>query len=277
MNTMAGAATREQFDRMHPGLLEVVERAIAPYRPILPTSALVHFHRVAVFLVETHPAASRWFAELHPVARTREERDLPITTAFRAEYMDVIRELAGLPPPAGAPEEDEAAVLLHEAEAGLCFLVEARFPEQTTRDGCGAALDRFLALTFSALFAGLAGAIFRRAKEPPENKEVGRVVGHFLRTFTLMMRFDPRERDARTLDWYFVRRLSVAQIAEHTGNHEGAEKESVLAFLEVLGAFVVDHGPRLAADVEDATREYREANPWAVTLLGRGPPRGPAS
>lgn len=271
MEAAVGATRRKRFDPTDPRLLECIERATAPYRPVLPTRALLHFHRVATFLVETHPAASRWFAVLHPGPRTRTERDRTISQAFRAEHMDRILEFVGFPPPSRAPEEEEdATVLLHEAEAGLRFLVEARFPLDTPPDACGPALDRFLALTFASLFAGLVGALFRRQKATPRSEEVGRVAGYFIRSVALIQRFDPRGRDARTFDWYFVRRCSIAQITRHTKGEAGAEQEIVACFLEKLGAFVRDEGPRLEADIGlDPARLSPDAKPWALTLLRR--------
>jgi hypothetical protein len=273
---MDAAPALPAFDPSDPLLGDAVERRIARYRPLLHRRALRHFQRVAFFLLETHPAASQWHATLLAARAAAGGDGQPAPRELSPEALAaVLSELGVLPRPKDvAAVEDGAEVLLHEAETGVRFLVEAPFPEATTPEAAQAALDRFLGLTFASLFGGLLSAIFHRGQHGGMD---GPLAAHFLGPVLLFRRLDLQGRDARTFTGYFLERRSAQVMARHSGGDLAREREVVFRFLEMLDAFVAAEGPALVREVEvDPARVTRASKPWVMSLLQKelGTPPG---
>jgi hypothetical protein len=258
------------------GLDAWVEPGLARYRPILPDHALGHFRRVATFLLETHPAASRWIVQLRNAGGTgAAPTDKPVAR-------DVISSLAavmGLRPPAIAEVEDRAEVVVHGAEAGLGFLVEASFPACATPEELRLALGRFVDHALASLFAGLIGCLINLHEKNPESDEHARVLSHFVWAFALFRRFDLPGRHPQTFDWYFGRPIPgrSATVAKHLKRPIAEEKAEVFRFLDELAAFVAREAPRMEREVKtDSAELTRHSRPWAMTLMSHEllpPPR----
>ena len=242
----------------------LVERGLGRYRPVTPANAVRHFRQVATFLLETHPAAFRWLDGL------QESEPFPEAGAANVSD-DALRALAaalGLRPRSIAEIEDLTEVVLHQAESGLRFLVDASFPLIETRDERRRALDRFVDRALTSLFAGLLAAIFRAFEADPKGHETGRITAHFIWTVVLFRRFELRGRDARTFDAYFMHTASARKIAMQLGTSVGEEQEQVLRFLDRFGAFVGEEAPRVEREVKlDPLELTQRSKPWALALL----------
>jgi hypothetical protein len=242
-----------------------IDPRLARYRAILPVHAIAHFHHVAAFLLETHSGANRWLAAIpragHEASRRYSDRP------FSNEMLGALAAELGLRPPAMADAEDRADVVLHEAEAGLRCLIDANLSQRMGDAPAASAVDRFLDLVFASLFAGLMGALHRRAAKEPTGEGVGLLGAHFVWALALFRRFELRERHATTFVRYFVRAEAVRSAAKRSAKAVAAEEEHVFQLLEELATFVAAEGPRLEEIKADPAELTRRSAPWAQALL----------
>lgn len=239
----------------------LIEPQLARYRPIVYPTVIQRFWNVTTFFLETHPAARRWLEQLPPVAPA----DAPSPTRMK----DVAAALAsrfGLSACGSMETEELADVVLHEAEQGLRFLVEARFGRCSTAAESRAALARFIDLTLASLFAGIMAAIFRRTRTTLA-PEVPRLWSHFYLLAALFQRIGLH--DVEIFDLYFMHPRSVQAVAGRRGVALADAQQQVFRYLERLAAGVEEQGAEIAQALKaDPLANKRQAAPWMVTLLG---------
>jgi hypothetical protein len=251
----------------------IIEPGLARYRPILPRPAIHHFRRVGAFVVETHPAAFRWLSHVREgglgaasgLPEPSEADPIP------EELVLAVAEAIGLRDPR-SPSTDVTDTELHNAEAGLGFLVGVSFPKYETQEEKRRALGRFVDLTFASLFAGLLGALLRLYEKAPGDAATARTLRSFVWAVMLFRRFDLGARHSKTFNWYFMRPRpgrSVA-VAKQLKRTVPAEEEDVLHFLDELAAFVAQEGPRLVSEIKTNPADLSDhSRPWALTLLSQ--------
>lgn len=242
-----------------------IDPRLARYRAILPVHAVAHFHHVAAFLLETHSGADCWLAAIphagHEASPRFSERP------FSKEMLGALAAELGLRPRAMAEAEDRADVVLHEAEAGLRYLIDANLSRRMGNAPAPVAIDGFLDSVFASLFAGLMGAMYRRAAKEPEGEDVGPLGAHFIWALLLFRRFDIRGRYATTFVRHFVHANAVGFAARRSAKAAVAEEEHIFQLLDQLGTFVATEGPRVEEIKADPTELTRRSAPWARALL----------
>jgi hypothetical protein len=197
-------------------LRDLVEGGLAPYRLLLPASALRHFRGATLFLLEVHPAALQWQAVLRStwMARRAGARSSPTDTPRPDCGVAERGTILGFMAERTAQGEHAAELVAHEAEAGLRYLVEAPFPPAETPAEGEHALRRLVELALTALFCGAFGALLRRAEADETGALEQQLALAFVSATVLFARVGPQGKDALIFSAYFTYRNSFEAIAK---------------------------------------------------------------
>jgi hypothetical protein len=229
-------------------LRDLVEDGLAPYRRVLPASALRHFLGATLFFLEVHPAALQWQGVLRSTRVAR--RAAAPTDAPRPEdgvaRSGTILDFVGT---CSAQGEHEAELVAHEAESGLRYLVGVPFPPAETPAEGERALRHLIELALAALFSGAIGALLRRSQDDAPGVDRSQLTLAFVSATALFIRVTPKDRDALLFNRYFISRHRVEAGAKHHGHSVAEEQRDIVAFVERFARALQADVPRLARDV----------------------------
>lgn len=242
-------------------LRDLVEGGLAPYRLLLPASALRHFRGATLFLLEVHPAALQWQRVLRSTwmaRRAAAPTDPPRPDDGGAESRTILEFVAERT----TQREHDAELVAHEAEAGLRYLVGVPFPPAETPAEGERALRRLIDLALTALFSGAVGALLRRAQADEAGTTKSQIGLAFVSAMALFIRVAPKDKDALIFNAYFANKASVEAGAKQHGRGVAEEQQDIVAFLERFARTIQADVPRLERDVR-AALAAREPTPTA--------------